>query len=186
MLSGPNKSLIATIDAWENVWFDVVDAALGRHSPEVRDKVLKNLGKTSGPMVVLNVKALLDRLDELKASSNSEEQAALALLQKRGLDEQQRAYARGLVDQARTELGDPEEATLPQPSQEVAALQAAVDQMWAWYLDWSKTARTVVKDKRLRIIMGISSATRTASGTSLDDETPAAGASPTSPAPTTA
>ena len=55
---GPDKSLIIAIDAFENTWFDVVDAALGRLYPTVHEKVLQNLRKTSGVMVVINVKTL--------------------------------------------------------------------------------------------------------------------------------
>jgi hypothetical protein len=167
-VAGPNKSLITAIDAWENIWFDVADAALARKFPEVHAKVMKNLSRTSGIMVVLNVKTMLKRLDGL--SANRDERAALDLLATRGLDQKQRDYAASLVKQARSEMADPDDATLPRPAQDEVELQATVDAMWAWYLDWSKTARTVVKDKRLRIMMGVSSPARSASGTNIDED----------------
>ena len=169
-VAGPDKCLISAIDAWGNTWFDVIDAALAHKFPKIHEKVMKNLSKTSGIMVVLNVKTMLERLDGLAASSNPDDKAALALLTKRGLDQKQRSNAANLVEQTRSELADPDDASLPRPAQDEVALQAAVDAMWKWYLDWSKTARTVVKDKRLRIIMGISSPTRSASSANLDED----------------
>ncbi len=169
-ITGPDKSLITAIDAFENIWFDVVDAALARLFPKVHAKVLKNLKKTSGVMVVINVKTLLERIAALESSADADEQAAFAEIERRELDKDKRDYAQGLVDQAYAALPKPadEEPTGPTEEEE-QQLQAAIDDMWAWYLDWSKTARTVIKDKRLRIIMGISSANRRAGDPDEDE-----------------
>lgn len=157
-LETPDKNLVAEIDAWENIWFDVADAALARSYPEVHAKVLDRLAKTSGPMVILNVKVLLDRLEQLENSGDPSDAAALALLAKRGLDHKQRQRAADLIEQARSGLPDTDGPDTVE-EQEVD-LDEAVAQMWAWYLDWAKTARTVIRSKRLRIVMGLSTATR--------------------------
>lgn len=33
--------------------------------------------------------------------------------------------------------------------------EAAVAAMWAWYQDWAKTARTVVKNKNYQVMLGL-------------------------------
>ena len=154
--ASPNKQLIAEIDAWENVWFDVADAALSRKFPAVRERVFKNLSKTSGAQVVVTVKTLINRLDELEAGQSREDKAAVKLLAERGLDKARRQKAADLLKAA--EDGSVLEAPSPNPESEEMRRQA-VDKMWAWYMDWAQTARTVVMAKRLRIAMGISKPT---------------------------
>ena len=168
-IAGANKRLITAVDAWENVWFDVADAALARSFPEIHTKVLDKLAKTSGPMVLLNVKALLDRLDVLEKSGDPNDAAALALLAKRGLNSEERGRAAALINQART--GEADESD--DAASKDADLDEATAQMWAWYRDWAKTARTVIASKRVRIMMGLSAATRAdgeVAEVELDDE----------------
>ena len=159
----PDKELVAAVDAWENVWFDVADAALQRKFPEVHARVFHKLSKTSGPLVIPNVKVFLDRLAGLEESDAD----ALELLAARGLGEMQREYAAELLAQTRADISEELE---PGEEDELAQLDAAIDEMWAWYLDWSVTARTVVKSKRLRIIMGLSSAARSRADEVLEED----------------
>jgi hypothetical protein len=143
------------LDGWENIWFDVADAALGRSFPAVHAEVFKNLGKTSGSAVVLNVKNLVERLDSLRSAKSEEAAAAAALLEKRGLNA-------GVLDAAHTLLSQLESAgavETSEPEVDETALRAekdaAVDAMWEWYQDWAKTARTVVKNRNYLVMLGL-------------------------------
>ncbi|MBW2736745.1 MAG: hypothetical protein JRH20_30530 [Deltaproteobacteria bacterium] len=147
------KQLISRIDAWENIWFDVASAALTRKFPETRAQLFLNISKSSGADVIVSVKTLLDRIDELVADESERAQGALALLEQRGLNAAIRGEARAMLLEATAAPMDPQ---LPEsPDAEQARLQA-VDEMWGWYKDWATTARTVVRSKALRIKMGVS------------------------------
>ncbi|MBN2725046.1 MAG: hypothetical protein JXR95_13335 [Deltaproteobacteria bacterium] len=87
----------------------------------------------------------------------------MALLSKRGLNQEKINEVGTLLETAKT-------WTAPDSSWTVSRdqLEAARDEMWAWYQDWAKTARTVVPNKQLRIMMGISSPARPDSPESPD------------------
>ncbi|MBI5482180.1 MAG: hypothetical protein HY906_25215 [Deltaproteobacteria bacterium] len=147
---------VGRIDDFENEWFDVVDAALANHFPELRQQVFLNLHKSSGPEVVLTVETLLARVAGLERLGDPG-RAALELLAERGFTAEVRQRGRALIEQ----VTGPEVAVLPTPDLVAEAeRQVAEDQAWAFYLEWAKTARTVVRRKDLRIKLGISTATR--------------------------
>lgn len=153
--NGLTQELITRIDAWENVWFDVASAALGRKFPKVHDALFLNIGKSSGADVIVGVKTLLDRLDALEAEGGEQAKGALALLDKRGLTLAVREQARKVLFEATSSPLRPEPPVeLEQAKQDEQAIEA----MWAWYKDWATTARTVVTPKALRIRMGVSRA----------------------------
>ena len=162
---------VARVDAWENVWFDVADAALRHLMPAVHQKLFHNLGKASGNEAVFTVTTFLDRLDALEADGHA---AAAALLATRGLTAAVRTEARALLEEIMA--GDVPVAAVAEP-QAQAARERAQEQMWQWYLDWSKTARTVVARKDLRIRLGISTTTQ------HDDEPDEDPATPPAPVP---
>ena len=151
------RTLVDKIDAWENVWFDVADATLRNAFPAVHERLMANLSKTSGQQVVVTVGTLLRRLDAAEADAQREGEGelseALALLCKRGLDEACRDQARQLITSA--EKDSVLEMRVPDPDS-VEQREAAIDEMWRWYQDWSQIARTVVTGKRERISMGLS------------------------------
>ncbi|MBI5481105.1 MAG: hypothetical protein HY906_19770 [Deltaproteobacteria bacterium] len=147
---------LGRIDDFENEWFDVVEAALLRHFPELHQQVFLNLHKSSGREVVLTVETLLARVAGLEGQGERG-RAALALLAERGFTAAVRQRGRALLDQV-TKC-DVDLLPTPDPAAE-AERQKAEAEMWAYYLEWSKTARTVVRRKDLRIKLGISSAAR--------------------------
>ena len=69
--------------------------------------------------------------------------------------------------------GDVPMLASPDPVAEAERLKAA-EEMWEYYLDWSKTARTVIRRKDLRIKLGISSPTRSEETAPEEPEPPAA------------
>jgi len=181
--AAPNQALLAELDGWENVWFDVASAVLENRFPAVYERVFKNLSKAEGLQVVFTVGTLLNRLDELE-SGTEEEREALETLARRGLDKAQRETARAML----TRLEDGSMLNLPSPSIEAQEQQRlAAERMWRWYREWSQIARTVIRSRRLRIAMGISQARRWETGEDeteepADAETVTAGSAPAAPA----
>lgn len=151
--------LVEAADQWENVWLDVIDATLRRTFPELRDRILAGITKTEGLPVILNVRTVVQRIDEIRAEGDETNAKGLALLAKRGLDETQLAAARAIVAQAET--GTPVVPLDPDPA-EVEERQAALDDLWAWYQDWTKLARTVIRSRNLLVHMGLAEPTRRA------------------------
>lgn len=148
----PNyKIVVESLDDWENTWFDVASAALSRKFPAVYERVFHSLSKVSGPEVVINVRTFLGRLDEL--SGDVQGQAALELLDKRGLTAQRIADAQTLLEELAKEQTD---ETEPIDTKALAAQrEVAVDEMWAWFKDWSVTARTVIKNRNYHVMLGL-------------------------------
>ena len=152
------KPIIEAIDVWENTWFDVAEAALTRQFPAVKEALFLNLSKRSDKGVVINVRTFVDRLAAFQSSGDPEAEKAVALLASRGLTQ-------AVIDEIAAKLEilehvddeDAEEMTEDQEAAMIAAQTAAIDAMWAWYLDWSKTARTVVKNRNHRVLLGLSS-----------------------------
>ncbi|MBU1220272.1 hypothetical protein KKF34_01285 [Myxococcota bacterium] len=152
---GATSDLISAIDNWENTWFDVADAALSRKHPEVHKELFTNLNKTSGIEVVANVNEFTNRLNSIAGKTSAPWTDAMALLAKRGLTNEKINEVTTLLDQAKGK-NTPDDSWMINK----AELEAAREEMWAWYQDWAKTARTIVPNKQLRIMMGISSPTR--------------------------
>jgi hypothetical protein len=144
--------LLGALDAYENEWYDVIDACVGRAFAELHQALMMNLHKSSGPEVVFTVKTILDRVDALEKEDAMK--AVLALLASRGFTPEVRARGRELIKQ----VSEGEVASLPTPDPVAETERVkAEEEMWQWYLDWSKTARTVVRRKDLRIRLGVSS-----------------------------
>ncbi|MBU1220520.1 hypothetical protein KKF34_02150 [Myxococcota bacterium] len=150
-----DKGIVAEIDNWENTWFDVADAALLKRYPRVHQELFTNLTKTSGLEVIANVREFTDRLKEMSTRTEPEFTDAMALLATRGLNESKINEVTAKLDTISTWTA-PMDVWTVNPEE----LAIAREEMWDWYMEWSKTARTVVANKRLRISMGISSPTR--------------------------
>jgi hypothetical protein len=180
----PDPGLFERLDAWENYWFPVVFATLQRHYPEICDEVFLNLKQTEGVEVAITVGTLVRRVREMQRRDAEEQQAAAQLLEKRGLDEETLAQAEAMLGELRT---DPE-ALEPAPTVDQAA---AVEAMWAWYLEWSSIARQAIQNRNLLRALGF--LRRPSSGTDPEladeqedpsDESEAAAPTPT-PSPAT-
>jgi len=152
---GTPSAQVLEVDAYENEWYDTVEAALQRQYPAVCETVFRNLHKSSDEEVLLTMSTMLDRLDKLQNDAAGRD--ALALLAERGFTPQVRKHGRDLIE--RVTKGTVAPLATPDPATE-AERQKAEDDLWAYYLDWSKTARTVIRRKDLRIKLGISSPTR--------------------------
>ncbi|MGM0595688.1 MAG: hypothetical protein ACQES9_01485 [Myxococcota bacterium] len=146
--------LLAEIEQWENTWFDVADAALSHKSPQIHQELFKNISTegNQNPSVIKKISILVDRLEKLQEKKDEASKKALALLQKRGLTEKELEKGKELLHQ--TESFDMEEEYLIDPEL-IEEKMKYEEELWAWYLDWRKTARTIVYNANLRKTMGI-------------------------------
>ncbi len=150
------RGIVGAVDDWENTWFDVAEAALARLSPKVHAVLFQNLSKTSGPEVVLNVRTFLERIDAMKKAEDDDNKSALTLLEKRGLTDGVLDEAMGLIEKiAAAEADDDEDENAEDEAARKAEREQAVEAMWAWYQDWAKTARTVVKNRNYQVMLGL-------------------------------
>lgn len=126
------------LDAWENRWFVVADAALAANHPKVHTWLFRRLTRQSGFRVVLSVSALIDRLRKLEqgvSQLGEEAGEARALLERRGLTNRVLSEAERLLEDLK---GVSVSQSDLEPHGDVDAAEAA---MWNWYLEWSRIAR---------------------------------------------
>lgn len=145
-----DPGVLARLDQWENRWFPVADAAIKRRHPAVHAALFLNLSQATGLDVIHTVSVLLERLDALAASSDPEAKAALEILRARGLDDARLGEARALL----TTLTTLPPASTPPDVEDAEALAQREAALWAWYLEWSALARSVIGDRRLLRSMG--------------------------------
>lgn len=139
------------IDAWENRWFPAARAALRHRYPAIEKRVFHKLGQQQGLQVVLSVSTFVQRIRALASSTDDAERAAAKFLAQRGLDSRALDQVKALLDAAMT---IPTRGATSKPPPPPADRAAALDQLWAWYLDWSGTARAVIPEARLRRVLG--------------------------------
>lgn len=160
---------ITELDAWDEPYFRIIRAALERRHPVQARFVFNNLEPGVGPVAVISVRTLLDRLEALekspeRKSSRKEDHAALKTLESRGITREERKRLRELVRVASGEAGgaganDAEGAEGAEAS-EVALVdseehQQALRALYAWYKEWSETARAVIKRRDHLIRLGL-------------------------------
>jgi len=135
------------LDAWENRWLPIIEATLQRRFPEVAKKVLLNIRRARDFELLLTLPLLLDRPDQLERSKVETERRARAELAKRGLTKAEVAQARRFISQLQHA-----------PTEGAGAIGRgpALDALWAWYLEWSKTARATIAERRLLRVLGFS------------------------------
>ena len=173
---GPREmETLLKLDAWENQWFPIAQAALDRRFPAASARFFLNLSQTEGPEVAITVRTFVDRYDELGAGDakyGAEAKKAQELLISRGVTAGVISEAKDLLGKL-THVAEPTEAV--SPDQQAAELEKAEADMWAWYLEWSKIARIAVKQRALLKQLGFLVARR---GSDEEDDT-----EPPTPAP---
>jgi hypothetical protein len=140
---------LRALDAWENRWFPIAHAALGRRFPAVAALFFLNLTQTEGPGVAISVRVFVDRYDELAAGSErygADASRAADLLRQRGLTAAVVDEAKALYASLTHVAEAPESLELEAQQQALSRAEAA---MWAWYLEWSKIARVAIKQRSL-------------------------------------
>lgn len=147
------------LDAWDEDGFRRIRAALEHLHPEQATFVFAgDLAASTGAAAVLGVKTLLDRLDTLESGEERKKTrkpdlAALKTLEARGIGPAERSRLRKLVDTAQT-VGAP--AALAGPTIAGAAERTrALEALYAWFKDWSRTAHSAVKKRSHLITLGL-------------------------------
>lgn len=144
------RQAIAELDDWDEPGFRRIHAALERLHPEQDAAVFAGIEATRGAGAVVGIAKLLDRLEQLEKGSEAD-RAAMATLEKRGIDTKQREHLRDLV--AVAQAAKPVE----QPTVEAVSeqQQVALEALSAWLRDWSETARAVIRRRDLLVLMGL-------------------------------
>lgn len=152
------RDAIRALDTWDEDGFRIVSATFQRRFPTVADKVLAGIGPSNGSAAVVGVSTLLDRLDALSQSQAPDDQAAIALLSKRGIDAAERTRLRALVAKAQSvDATAASDLAAAQASQQANAQRhlAALAQLRGWYEEWSDIARATVKRRDYLIRLGL-------------------------------
>jgi hypothetical protein len=164
-LPAPNldPGKLSALDAWENKWFPVIRATLGRRAPAVAGFVFHELSQAEGPAVILTVSTFLDRIQALEDGTQGTatlegRDVALQAIVARGLDAAARAEARSLLQA----LGQLDTSEPPAPIDTEQAEAA----LWSWYLEWSQVSQSVIADRKALRALGFLRAARLG-----DDET---------------
>ena len=150
----PDPTVFESLDQWENHWFPIIRASLQRHYPAVAEQIFVNLTQTSGLEVAVSVATMVRRIRIAQREGSEEEQAAMAVLAERGLNEAELAKAEALLAQ----LDTTPEPLPPEPDQTDRA--AAEKAMWDWYLEWSTVARQAISDRNVLRSLGFLRAVR--------------------------
>jgi hypothetical protein len=181
--NGPrDMETLLKLDAWENQWFPISQAALDRRFPALSARFFLNLTQTEGPEVAITVRTFVDRYDQLAAGGEkfgAEAAQALALLAQRGVTAAVITEAKDLLTKL-TQVAEPAEPVSVEEQE--AALEAAETAMWAWYLEWSKIARIAIKQRPLLRQLGFLSARRGSEEEETEEPVPTTTTPATAPA----
>lgn len=155
-----NDTAFDTLDAWRQEWLRLVHVSLAHGFSELDAKLFRRIEKATQPSPEV-VSVFLSRFEKLERSSDATTQAALAKLRKRGFTAERRDEATQML-KAVLQFKPRE---LPDPEIRRAAIRQAEAALWAYYVEWSQIARTVIKDVRLLELLGFRE------GRTPDDET---------------
>jgi hypothetical protein len=147
------RDAIAELDAWDSSGFRRIHAALGRFHPEQDSFLFAGIEPGKGTAAVVSVSMLLDRIDALesspdRAATRDADLAAIATLNKRGIDKNFRDKLRGLVTIAQAAKVPVVETTNPDERHQKLV------QLHVWFSDWSETARAVITRRDYLLLMG--------------------------------
>lgn len=159
---GPADPAVAAaikyVDDFDESGFDLADAALRRRFPEQWTFVMEGLVAKTGIAALVDVETFLDRIDALEsgkgrdASTRDADQRAVKLLATRTIDKAKRAALREALRVAKS--FKVQETPAPNTIDE-AARERATLALRAWYEEWSKTARSVIKRRDFLISLGL-------------------------------
>ena len=158
-------------DDWENKWFVIADATLTRHAPDAHAWLFKNLSQTEGAAVVVSVGTFVERwenLDKAESGAPKSGKAAKKKLAERGLTKAVIDEAKGLL-QKLAEVSGPV-PNLPDLEADAEQIAKAEEAMWAWYLEWSRIARKVIRQRSLLRQLGFLRTTSSGGEEVVEDE----------------
>jgi len=155
------RDAIARLDEWDEPNFEWIEAALKRAFPQVAEFVFNNLKPGEGAEAVVSVATLLARLEALDSAKEREatrkqDHAALKLLEARGLTKKVRESL--AADVATAKKGTQATVVLDPSAKDEQAEeqhQTAQADLYAWYKDWTATARTHITRRDYLIRLGL-------------------------------
>jgi hypothetical protein len=144
--------IVGKVNAFEDRWLPVVKGALSRSYPEVSELLFLNITRARGQSAAHGVQTFVDRLRALEKGE--------APFGEKGPEVREYLRGRGLVDSVILEVVAElegrrvvSEGTASEPFDD-AALEKAVAEMWAFYLEWSAIVRACITDGRLLRTLG--------------------------------
>ena len=170
------------LEAWQSQDLRRFDAALLHLHPQAHAFVMGELEPGEGAGAVLTASTLLDRLDALEGDPSREasrqtDHSVLATVAARGLGPEERSRLRALVRKAQQFVP----VAPGEPSGEAERAEGK-RMAYAWWFDWSTTARAVITQRNHLIRLGLASRRRSDAG-EVDGAAPP-NAPPPSVAPT--
>ncbi len=159
---GPADPAVAAaikyVDDFDESGFDLADAALQRRFPEQWTFVMEGLVAKTGIAALVDVEKFLDRIDALEsgkgrpAATRDADQRAVKLLATRSIDKAKRGALREALRVAKSFKVQ----AIPEPTGgDESARERATLALRAWYEEWSKTARSVIKRRDFLISLGL-------------------------------
>lgn len=144
-----DNSAFSSLDAWRREWIRLVRVSLAHGFADLDAKLFRRIDGATQPSLEV-VSVFLNRFEKLERSSDATTQAALAKLRERGFTAERREEAKQML-QAVLQFKPPKS---PDPAMRRAAIRKAEAALWAYYIEWSQIARTVIKDARLLEMLG--------------------------------
>jgi hypothetical protein len=149
--------VLGQLHDWERQWWPIASATLEHRFPEVAEMFLIKAGdRRTLQGVSLLLEQLVKRFDawfENVGLYGADSANALRLLEARGLTAEVVGQARDLLLALSQPCAEPE--WLTEQAQSQAEAEAA---LWRWYLEWSRIARSAVKERSLLRQLGFKAA----------------------------
>jgi len=140
---------IAFCGSHDELLFTMIDASLAPRMPEQATFLTQGLRPSTGMSSVVVTSMILDRMNKMETgperrSTRKEDQAALELLASRGITSELRAKLAEAVKVATsaTRVEESDQAELAAADEKYVR---ALGEIKAWYEEWSRVARVVVK-----------------------------------------
>lgn len=125
----------------EREWMPLVIVTLDTHYPDLHAELFGRYQRVTGAALIPLMAQVLSVLEGLAQSEDPRRRAARALLAQRGFTAEVAAELAALVASARELDASPVVAE--------QTIEEADQAMWAFYVEWSRIARAVIKDKAL-------------------------------------
>lgn len=150
---------ISFVDSNDETLFEIIAASVAPRFPEQASFLCEGIGPSTGMASVINMRTLLDRLNQLEKSPERKETrkkdlAALKLLADRGITPE-------LLDRlaAAVKIASAAPAVAAVDASSIAASDEAyvkaLGALRAWYDEWSRVARVTVKRRDHLILLGL-------------------------------
>jgi hypothetical protein len=150
---------LGELDNLDESVFRLTRASLENGFPDQAALVLEGIGPAQGPMVVLQMGLLLERLAQLDGSKKEHDKKALAKLAQRGLDKVERERLTQLVEAARS-LPAVKAPDTARDARRRGEYQDSLKQLRAWYVEWSEVARATIARRDYLIRLGLAAPRR--------------------------